>query len=193
MPWTGAVGAAAGAPGAAWQPGFGLGHPGIGTPGQGSLQAYSPARRKPAPAEVPSQVKNALILMWIGLGATVLSVIDSIYAVNHLDKIGRGQYAVDQAVLHAEGIVGLFALFAGIGGIIMWPVLAVVIRRGRKWGAVVAAVMFGLQAVCMIFLLAGATGAPQVKILSLIITGIGLAAVVMLWSGQARAFFERFK
>jgi hypothetical protein len=75
----------------------------------------------------------------------------------------------------------------------MWPVLAVVIRRARKWGAVVGTVMFGLLVVCMISLLVGATGAPQVKVLSLIITGIGLAAIVMLWSSQGRAFFARFK
>src|SRR5262249_51144327 len=146
--WTGAVGAAGGTRGVPQQPGFGLGHPGIGTPGQGSLQAYSPARRKPTPAEVPTPVKNALILMWIGLGATVLSVIDSAVAVSHLDTIARGQYVTDQAVLDAAGVIGLFATIAGCLGIIMWPVLAVVIRRGRRWGAVVGTVMFGLQVVC---------------------------------------------
>jgi hypothetical protein len=140
-------------------------------------------------------VKNALILMWIGLGATVLSVVESIVAVMRLDKIaGPDHYGVvQQAAYDAEGIVGLFALIAGFLGIIMWPLLAVMIRRGRRWATVVGTVMSGLQVICMVFLLAGARGAPGVKISSVILTGIGLAAVVLLWSGQARAFYERFK
>ncbi len=75
----------------------------------------------------------------------------------------------------------------------MWLVLAIPVRRGRKWGAITGTVMFGLQVVCMLFVLVGATGAPLVKVFSVIVTGLGVAAIVLLWGSQARAFYQQFK
>jgi serine/threonine protein kinase len=185
-PWTGAVGAV-GAPG--------FGHPGIAQPGQGSLHAYRPARRNPARAEVPPRVISALRIMWVGLAATVVNLIVSIVAVVHLDHLATPTpfTAEQNAAYSAEGIVGLFALIAGIIGIVMWTILAVFIRRARKWATIVGTVLFGLQTVCVLFILIGATGAPGVKATSVIVWGLGLAATVMLWGSQARAFYQQFK
>jgi hypothetical protein len=185
-PWTGAAGAV-GAPG--------YGHPGIAQPGQGSLHAYRPARRNPARAEVPPRVISALRIMWVGLAATVINVIVSILAVISLDNIATPTpVTADQnAAYSAEGIVGLFALIAGIVGIIMWPILAIYVRRARKWAAIVGTVLFGLQTVCALFVLIGATGAPGVKATTVIVWGLGLAATVMLWGSQARAFYQQFR
>jgi serine/threonine protein kinase len=185
-PWTGAVGAV-GAPG--------YGHPGIAQPGQGSLHAYRPARRNPTRAEVPPRMISALRIMWVGLAATVVNLIVSIVAVVHLDNVATPTplTAEQNAAYSAEGIVGLFALIAGIIGIIMWPILAVFIRRARKWATIVGTVLFGLQTVCVLFILIGATGAPGVKATSVIVWGLGLAATVMLWGSQARAFYQQFK
>jgi hypothetical protein len=192
-PWTGAAGTpAAGVPGVTQ---LGFGHPGIAQPGQGSLHAYRPARRNPTRAEVPPRVISALRIMWVGLAATVVSVIVSIVAVINLDHLATpSPYTPEQnAAYNAEGIVGLFALIAGIIGIIMWPILAVFIRRARKWPTIVGTVLFGLQTVCVLFVLIGATGAPGVKATSVIVWGLGLAATVMLWGAQARAFYRQFK
>ena len=185
-PWTGPAGAVGTA---------GYGHPGIGQPGQGSLHAYRPARRNPARGEVPPRVISALRVMWIGLGATVINVIVSIVAVVNLDHIATPTpVTTDQnAAYSAEGIVGLFALIAGIIGIIMWPILAMYVRRARKWATIVGTVMFGLQTACTLFVAIGATRAPGVIALTCIVWGLGLAATVMLWGAQARAFYQQFK
>ena len=185
-PWTGAVGAVV-------APGFG--HPGIAQPGQGSLHAYRPARRNPARAVVPPRVLSALRIMWVGLAATVVSLIVSVVAVVHLDNVATPTplTAEQNAAYSAEGIVGLFALIAAIIGIIMWPILAVFVRRARKWATIVGTVLFGLQTVCVLFVLIGATGAPGVKATSVIVWGLALAATVMLWGSQARAFYQQFK
>jgi hypothetical protein len=188
-PWTGAAAAV----GAAGMPGYG--HPGIGQPGQGSLHAYRPARRNPTRAEVPPQVISALRVMWIGLAATVVSVIVSIFAVVHLNQVATpSPLTTEQTTAYdAEGIVGLFALIAGFVGIVMWPILAVFVRRARRWAAIVGTVLFGLQTVCTIAILAGATGEAGVKATTVIVWGLGLGATIMLWGAQARAFYQQFK
>jgi hypothetical protein len=185
-PWTGSTGAV-GAPG--------YGHPGIGQPGQGSLHAYRPGHRNPARGEVPPRVVSALRVMWIGLGATVINVIVSILAVVSLDNIATSHPITDEqnAAYSAEGIVGLFALIAGFVGIVMWPILAIYVRRARKWAAIVGTVMFGLQTVCTLFVAIGATRAPGVIAVTVIVWALGLAATVMLWGAQARAFYQQFK
>jgi len=185
-PWTGSTGAV-GAPG--------YGHPGIAQPGQGSLHAYRAGRRNPARNEVPPRVISALRVMWIGLAATVINVIVSILAVVNLDNIATPHpVTADQnAAYSAEGIIGLFALIAGIIGIIMWPILAMYVRRARKWATIVGTVLFGLQTVCALFVAIGATRAPGAIATTFVVWGLGLAATVMLWGGQARAFYQQFK
>jgi hypothetical protein len=173
----------------------GFGHPGIAQPGQGSLHAYRPARRKPDRAEVPASVMNALRLMYIGGAATVVSVVVSTLATIHLSSLaGPSPYTTAQnAAYDAEGLVALFGLFGGVLGVIMWFVLTIPVRRGRKWGAVVGTVLFGIQTISMLFLLVGATGAPMVKVFSVIVWGLGLAATVILWGRPARAFYQQFR
>jgi hypothetical protein len=133
--------------------------------------------------------------MWTGLGVTVVMLIVSIIAVVHLDKIATPTPLTTEqtSAYDAEGLVGLFALIAGILGIIMWPILAVFVRRARKWATVVGTVLFGLQTMCVLFLLIGATKAPAVGVTSIIVWALGLAATVLLWGAQARAFYQQFK
>jgi len=140
-------------------------------------------------------VISALRVMWIGLAATVINVIVSILAVVNLDNIATSHPITDEqnAAYSAEGIVGLFALIAGIVGIVMWPILAMYVRRARKWATIVGTVMFGLQTACTLFIAIGATRAPGVIALTCIVWGLGLAATVMLWGAQARAFYQQFK
>jgi hypothetical protein len=192
-PWAGGAAATgAGVPGMA-QPGYG--HPGIGQPGQGSLHAYRPAQRQPARAEVPSQVINALRAMWVGLGATVLNLILAIVAVVQLDNLATPTPVTDaqNAASTHLGVVALFALFPDFFGIALWPVMAIFVRRARKWAAIVGTVLFGLQTACTIGVILGTPGEPGVKITSFIIWGLGLAATIMLWSAPARAFYQQFK
>jgi hypothetical protein len=159
--------------------------------------AYTPARRKPTRAEVPSPVVNALRLMYTGLAATVLTIILGAVDVAHLDTLQKQNQYYDVVAYNHEtssiAIISVFAFVGGIIGVVGWILSASAVRRGRKWGAVVGTVFFGLDLACMLTVLSGAYEAPASKIMSLLVWGIGLVAVILLWQAQSRAFYRAFR
>jgi hypothetical protein len=54
-------------------------------------------------------------------------------------------------------------------------------------------VFFGLNVISTLFVVIGATGAPGAKVMSMVVFGVGLAATILLWSAQSRAFYNAFK
>jgi hypothetical protein len=159
--------------------------------------AYPPARRKPTRAEVPAPVANALRLMYTGLAATVLTIILGAVDVAHLGSLAKqNQYIDAVAYSHDTGsivIISICAFVGGIIGVVGWILSASAVRRGRQWGAVVGTVFFGLDVIVMLTILSGTAQAPASKIMSVLVWGIGLVAVILLWQNPSRAFYRAFK
>jgi hypothetical protein len=156
---------------------------------------YRGPRRKPARSELPPPVIGAIRVMYAGLGVTILAFIIGIVDMVHLDhvaSIALDAHAQDVAN-NAVGVLALFTFFGGFIGFVFWPLCAYAVRKGRQWGAVVGTVFFGLDLISMLCVLIWAQGAPASRILSFIVWGLGLAAVILAWNPASRAFYRAFR
>jgi hypothetical protein len=191
-------------------PGQGGSYPGQGGsyPGQqDALAGYAPARRKPTAAEIPGNVHTAIRLMYAGFVITALDVLLSLISVGRYTHaanvakaaaakwaaVGEPGRAVNQtAIMHAQNtMAGAMAigLTADILGLICWVWLAVATRRGNGWTRVAGTVLLAIYAVCTLFVVFGTHDDPGPQFTTVVVLAIGVAAVIPLWSQQARDFF----
>jgi hypothetical protein len=181
-----------------------VGQPGAGQPGQGQFgqgqfvgqPAFQQGRRKPTRAEIPSGAMTAIWLMYAGTAVTVLYTILGFPSYARLSRIGTAHplTVAQQNAYDASGIVLGFIIVAGFLGIAGWLITALAVGRGKRWGAIVGTVLFGIDALVVLFVLAGAPGAsPVPKALTVVIWGIGLAATICMWGRESRAFYNAFR
>jgi hypothetical protein len=175
------------------------------------LAQYTPGMRRPTPGEVPGPVLNAVRLMWVGLVFSVIELVFALgamagYATNaNTAKSGMvlypfhasaGYKTLNLVVKHNEtwsAVVASFAVSPAAIGIICWIVLAIFCRGGRGWTRVAGTVLFALNSICTLFVLVGSVGDPGLKGVAGITWAIGLAVVILLWNGQASAFFSAWR
>jgi CHASE2 domain-containing sensor protein len=107
--------------------------------------------------------------------------------------VGEPGRAVNQtAIMHAQNtMAGAMAigLTADILGLICWAWLAVATRRGNGWTRVAGTVLLAIYAVCTLFVVFGTHDDPGPQFTTVVVLAIGVAAVIPLWSQQARDFF----
>jgi hypothetical protein len=184
-------------------PGQGGSYPGQ----QDALAGYAPARRKPTAAEIPGKVHTAIRLMYVGFVVTALDVVLSLVAVGRyahaanvaktaaarLSALGEPTRAANQtAITHTQNtMAGAMAigLIADILGLACWAWLAVATRRGNDWTRVAGTVLLAIYGVCALFVVFGTHNDPGARFTTVAGLAIGVAAVVPLWSQQARDFF----
>jgi len=87
----------------------------------------------------------------------------------------------------------LFVFLPDIVGLVMWPLCASAVRKGRQWGAVVGTVLFGIDLIFMLSILLAAHDAPLSKLMSVIIWGLGVVTVILVWNSQSRAYYRAFR
>jgi hypothetical protein len=134
-------------------------------------------------------VRAATRLMYAGLAATVIALFVSL--------VSYGQYAHAATVAkdlirrtaeakenHMAGLMAL-AVFADLLGIACWIVLAIACRRGRGWTRAAGTVLLGVYTVVLLLVLEGTHNG----FFNLVVWALGVAAVTLLWTQQARDFF----
>jgi hypothetical protein len=142
-------------------------------------------------------VHSALRLMYAGFAATVAALVTSLMVL--------GRYTHDATVAknlgrtaaqnNADTLAGVMALavIADILGLICWVVVAIFCRRGRGWTRVTGTVLLGVYTVVMLILLVRSHNDPGARFTTLLTWAIGIAAVIPLWSAQARDFFSAWR
>ena len=190
-----------------------FGQPGLGTrapyPGQAPSYAgqqpsganpmyqYTPGRRKPTPAEVPKIVRNAIGLMYAGFAVTVVDAVLSTVAFGRYNNEVSAANTAGRIALsdHANSMSG--AIFVGMLadylGLACWIWLAMACRRGQGWPRTVGTVFLGIYSLCALFVLFGTRHDPGPLFTTIVVWGIGVAALVPLWSQQARGFFYAWR
>ena len=138
---------------------------------------------------VPSEVRNAVKVMYAGAAASLLGMVVNIVTVNStksaIDKHSHLTASQLNATQHT--------LIAGsaISGVItaaLWIFLARNCLGGRNWARVVGTVLFAIATIDTI----GAAIAPlaaAVKIWEAVIWLVGLTAVLLLWRRRSTEFF----
>jgi hypothetical protein len=148
-------------------------------------------------AEVPPGVRNAINLMYIGFAATVLDLI--------LSGLALGRYTNDSNLAQAEGLQSAqdhansmagaiaIAMTADFLGLICWAWLAVATRRGHGWPRIAGLVLLCIYSLILLLVLFGTHNDPGPRFTTLLVWGLGIAALIPLWSQQARAFYAAWR
>jgi hypothetical protein len=139
---------------------------------------------------VPSQVTNAVKVMYAGAVASLLGIVIDIITVNvtksaiekHSPHLTASQLNTTQHSLIAGSAIG------GVIAAALWIFIARNCLAGKNWARLVGTVLF---AICTIDT-AGAGIAPlagAVKLWEAVVWLIGLTAVVLLWRRPSSEFF----
>jgi hypothetical protein len=157
------------------------------------VQPYPTAAEMPSAERpsVPSSVRNAVTVMYVGAAASVIHAI--LYVVTA--SATKTAYADKHPNLSATKITaGARALdFSGaVGGVIaaalfIW--IAVMCLRGRNWARITGTVFFGIGVLGAVAGLALAVGAVD-KIFEFVVVLIGLGAIILLWQGSSSEYFR---
>ncbi len=139
---------------------------------------------------VPSQVANAVKVMYVGAATSILGIIIDILTVNatksaierRSHKLTVSQIDASQHALLAGFIVG------GLIGAAAWIIVARNCQGGKNWARITGSVLF---AIATIDTIVGVTAplAGAVKIWGVVVWLVGLAAVVLLWQRPSTEFF----
>ncbi len=202
-------------------PGQGGSYPGQGGsyPGQGgsypgqqdALAQYAPGRRKPTAAEVPGNVHTAIRLMYIGFVITALNVVLSLLVLGRYTHDANtaknaaatyttirefGRAAAQTAVMHNQNTMAgamTIGLVAAVLGLACWAWLAVATRRGNGWTRVAGTALLAVYSICTLIVVFGTHRDPGPQFTTVLVWAIGVAAVIPLWSQQARDFFYAWR
>ena len=142
--------------------------------------------REPA----PSQVANAVKVMYAGAAASILGIIVGISTVNatksaiekHSPHLTASQINATQHALIGGSIV------SGVIAAVLWIFLARNCLAGRNWARLTGTVLFAIATINVV----GGAIAPlagAVKIWEAVVWLIGLTAVVLLWRRPSTDFF----
>ncbi len=188
-------------------PGQGPSYPGLQPAGPDALPGYVPGRRKPMSNEVPPKVHTAIRLMYAGFVVTALDVLLSLLVIGryiHAANLAKdaaatasaaGRFdlaAAETTAWHNQNtMVGAIAIALGANllGLICWAWLAMAARRGHGWPRAAGAVLLVIYTVCMLLVLFGTHRDPGPQFTTFVVWALGVAAVIPLFSQEARDFF----
>ncbi|MGH3299333.1 MAG: hypothetical protein ACRDP7_46840, partial [Trebonia sp.] len=168
-----------------------------------ALPQYTMGRRKPMTAEVPPNVRTAIRLMYIGFVVTALDLLLSLMVLGRYAHDGNAakkaadsaltarRAATETALMHNQNTmagamaIGVVAAVLGLG---CWAWLAMATRRGNGWTRIAGTVLLAIYSVCTLIVLFGTHRDPGTQFTTVVVWAIGVAAVIPLWSRQARDF-----
>jgi hypothetical protein len=139
---------------------------------------------------VPSQVANAVKVMYAGAAASLLGIVVEIITVNatksaiekHSPHLTASQINATQHALISGSIIG------GVIAAGLWIFIARSCLGGKNWARITGTILF---AICTIDTFGGAIApvASAVKLWEIVVWLIGLTAVVLLWRRPSTEFF----
>jgi hypothetical protein len=139
---------------------------------------------------VPSQVANAVKVMYVGAATSILGIIIDILTVNatksaierRSHKLTVSQVDASQHALIAGFIAG------GLIGAAAWILIARNCQGGKNWARITGTALFAIATLDTIVGLA-APLAGAVKIWGALVWLVGLTAVMFLWQRPSSEFF----
>jgi hypothetical protein len=152
----------------------------------------------PGPAQEPEQIRpprsvlNAVKLMYAGAALEVIAVIIAVVTIGSLKSAILARHpAYTAAQLHSAEVARTVPLV--IGGLIaigLWLWMAWANGKGRSWARIVSAVFFGINTLDLLISLLQ-VHAVATLIIGVVIWLVGLGAVVLIFSKESGAFYNR--
>jgi hypothetical protein len=139
---------------------------------------------------VPESVRNAVRLMHAGAAYAAVYAIGVIVVASAIIKKNTTATTTGSGHTTVAGVAALTVVLSLIE-IAVWIGLAQACRSGKNWARVTGTVLFGLDTIGFLGVLANAhPGIGLTKVLTGIGWLIGLGAVVFLWQRPSGAFFR---
>ena len=152
----------------------------------------------PGPAQEPEQIRpprsvlKAVKLMYAGAALEVIAVIIAVVTIGSLKSAILARHpAYTAAQLHSAEVARTVPLV--IGGLIaigLWLWMAWANGKGRSWARIVSAVFFGINTLDLLISLLQ-VHAVATLIIGVVIWLVGLGAVVLIFSKESGAFYNR--
>jgi hypothetical protein len=156
------------------------------------VQPY-PSSGKPIEAvrpPAPAPVQNAVKLMYAGAAITTVYTIVSILAIGTLkNELKRADHHLTASQLNTDArFYVTSSVVFGVITIGLWLWMAWANKEPRNWARIVATILFGLNTLYMLAIVAQTRSV--VLILPVLIWLAGAGAVFLLWRAESSAFFK---
>jgi hypothetical protein len=150
------------------------------------------AERPPA----PQSIQNAVKLMYVGAGLSAISLIVGLLTISSLKSAIQtanrtAKTPLTASQLHTAEAVGIASIIVlGLLGIGLWLWMARANGSGKSWARVVASVLFGLNTVGLLSVIARPNSALT-KIFDVLVWLVGLGAIVFLYRRDSSEYFAQ--
>jgi hypothetical protein len=145
----------------------------------------------PPEAPAPQPVLNAVKLMYAGAALSAIEIIIGLTTIGSLKSAIRSAYPnyTDNQV-HTAEVAGIaIAVVIGLIAIGLWLWMAWANGRGRNWARIVATVLFALNTIDLLTLVARPHSVISL-VLAILVWLAGLGAIYFLWQRDSSAYFQ---
>ena len=158
-----------------------------------------PGAQTTSAAVPPESIRRAVLLMRVGAGLSVLSIIITLLTRDNLHRqltsaLGRNNTAlttqqVDTAVTVAISI----AVVVGLISVGLWLWMASANAKGRSWARIVATVLGALSVLSLLSSVAQGQMTTLNLVVGLISLVLAVVILVLLWRKESSAYYEAVK
>jgi len=145
----------------------------------------------PPQGPAPQPVFTAVRLMYAGAVLNAIEIILGLVTIGSLRSAIRVQYPKYSASqIHATEVATIAGgVVIGAIAIGLWLWMAWANGRGKSWARIVATVLFALNTIDLLVLIARPYSAVSL-VLNLLVWLAGLGAIFFLWQRQSSAYFQ---
>ncbi|HEX6417041.1 MAG TPA: hypothetical protein VFZ77_01045 [Acidimicrobiales bacterium] len=145
-----------------------------------------------ADLEQPSTIRNAVRLMWVGAGLSLVGVLATFTQTDEIrDQVEESEPSLTSSEVDAAVSVGIaFAVVLGLVVVGLWLWMAYANGKGKKWARVVATVLGALNVISVLISLSGATATGVTVLFSLVSLALAVVILVLLYQPASTRFYE---
>ncbi len=149
----------------------------------------------PQPPQAPKSVLNAVKLMYVGAGLSLISLVVGLTSIGSLKSAiltaARNDHkTLTASQLHSAEIAGVaFIVLTGLIGVGLWLWMARMNGAGKSWARVVASVLFALSTLSVLTSVARPS-AGLTRVFGVLVWLVGMGAIVLLWQRDSSDFFN---
>jgi hypothetical protein len=145
----------------------------------------------PPQAPAPQPVTTAVRLMYAGAALSAIEIILGLATMGSLKSAIRSQYpGYTASQIHTAQVAAIVAaVVIGAIAIGLWLWMAWANGKGKSWARIVATVLFALNTIDLLTLIARPHSALSL-VFALLVWLAGLGAIFFLWQRESSAYFQ---
>ena len=145
----------------------------------------------PPQAPAPQPVTTAVRLMYAGAALSAIEIILGLATIGSLKSAIRSSYpGYTASQIHTAEVAAIVAaVVIGAIAIGLWLWMAWANGKGKSWARIVATVLFALNTIDMLTLIARPHSAVSL-VFALLVWLAGLGAIYFLWQRESSAYFQ---